>query len=165
MRHLIIGLSLFCAAAAPNPRDFSVSQIGSGVAVSEATSGSELPFKGNLQATETVDGDVHHLDGSGNGTHLGGFTFTADITVNELTGEGVGTVVWTAANGDQIFASTTGEVVNEGFPIITITETQIITGGTGRFIDASGTIILDRSLNLLTGNTTGSYTGTINLGH
>jgi hypothetical protein len=55
--------------------------------------------------------------------------------------------------------------VNEGFPIITITETQIITGGTGRFIDASGTIILDRSLNLLTGNTTGSYTGTINLGH
>jgi hypothetical protein len=142
-----------------------LSQIGGGVAVTEAKGGSELPLKGTLQATEAVDGDLHHLVGTGNGTDLGRFTFTAYITVDEVTGEGVGTVVWTAANGDQIFASTTGEVVLEGFPNIIITETQIITGGTGRFIAASGTIIVGRSLNLLTGVTIGSFTGTINLGH
>lgn len=125
----------------------------------------QLPFKGNLQATEAVDGAQHQLAGMGNGTHLGQFTYTADLTVNDETGEGLGTVIWTAANGDQIFTSTTGEVVGVNVPIISLMETQIITGGTGRFIAASGTIIVERSLNLLTGITTGSFTGTINLGH
>ena len=72
--------------------------------------------------------------------------------------------VWTAANGDQIFTSTTGNAVID-LPIVTITETQTITGGTGRFVNASGTFVVERSLNLLTGITTGSFTGTINLGH
>ena len=146
MRYVVLGFCVFATAysgAAP----------------------SELPFKGNLQATEAVDGAAHHLVGTGNGTHLGRFTFIADITVDDVTSTGVGTVVWTAANGDQIFTSLSGEVVLVDLPNITIMETQIITGGTGRFIDASGTIIVDRSLNVMTGITTGSFTGTIDLGH
>jgi hypothetical protein len=163
MRFVILGFCLLataCAGAAPTAPASSLSQAGGGPAVTEAKGGSDLPFKGNLQVMETVDGASHTLVGSGNGTHLGHFIFSAHITVNDDTLQGTGTSTWTAANGDQIFSSTTGEAV-VNFPIVTIEEKQIITGGTGRFIGATGTIILDRSLNLLTGLSTGSFVGTI----
>ena len=51
------------------------------------------------------------------------------------------------------------------FPIVTIAETHTIMGGTGRFVDASGTITIERSANILTGVSSGSLSGTINLGH
>jgi hypothetical protein len=175
MRYLVFGFCVFataCAGTSPtaptsslssSAATSSLSPIG-GAVVTQAQHGSELPFKGNLQATEVVAGAVHHLVGTGNGTHLGRFTYAADITVDEQTGEGVGTVIWTAANGDQIFAATQGEIVLFDFPTLTLRETQVITGGTGRFSGASGTIIVDRSLDLLTGNTAGSYSGGISLG-
>ena len=166
MRYVVIGFCVFAAAcgnAAPTAPTSSLSQTGGGIA--EARGGSALPFKGDLHATEAVAGNLHHLAGAGNGTNLGGFTYTADITVDEATGEGKGTVAWTAANGDRVFASTTGGVVLEDFPTIGIRETQVITGGTGRFAGASGSVIVDRSLDLLTGATSGSYNGTINLGY
>jgi len=152
------------SSLSPAAATSSSSQSG-GAAVTQAQQGSELPFKGNLQATEAVDGALHHLVGTGDGTHLGRFTYAADITVDQQTGEGVGTAIWTAANGDQIFATTHGEIVVFDFPNLTLKETQIVTDGTGRFSGASGTIIVDRSLDLLTGNTAGSYSGTIRLGH
>jgi hypothetical protein len=126
--------------------------------------GSELPFKGNLHATEGVEGNLHSLSGTGNGTQVGQFGYAAAITVDEATGQGLGTVVWTAANGDQIFASTTGEVLGL-VPNLVLAETQTITGGTGRFAGVTGTVVLNRSLDLVTGVTSGTFTGTINLGH
>jgi hypothetical protein len=111
-----------------------------------------------------VDGALHHLVGAGDGTDLGRFTYAADITVDEQTGEGVGTAIWTAANGDQIFATTHGEIVLFDVPSLTLKETQVITGGTGRFSGVSGSLIVDRSLDLLTGNTVGAYSGRISLG-
>jgi hypothetical protein len=110
-----------------------------------------------------VDGAVHHLLGAGEGTHLGQFKYSAEITVDEQTGDGVGTVTWTAANGDQIFATTHGAIVLLDFPTLVLREIQVITGGTGRFSTASGTVIVDRSLDLESGHTTGSYSGTITL--
>ena len=127
--------------------------------------GSELPFKGNLHATEAVEGNLHSLSGTGNGTQVGQFGYAAAITVDEETGQGLGTVVWTAANGDQIFASTTGEVLGLEFPNLVLAETQTITGGTGRFAGVTGTVVVNRSLDLLTGVTSGTFTGTIDLGH
>ena len=50
------------------------------------------------------------------------------------------------------------------FPIVTITETYSITGGTGRFVGASGTFMGERTFNILTGITSGPFTGTIDLG-
>ena len=106
MRYLVLGFCVFataCADTSPTAPTASLSsgaavsswgQIGGG-AVTPAQHGSELPFKGNLQATEAVDGAVHHLAGTGNGTHLGNFTYSADITVDGQTGEGVGPVIWT----------------------------------------------------------------------
>jgi hypothetical protein len=143
----------------------SPSSPSGGAAVTEAKGGSELPFRGTLQATETVDGSLHHLIGTGEATHLGRFTLTSEFTVTAPTASG--TAVWTAANGDQIVTKTTGQVVAPPPPFLVVTETHIITGGTGRFADASGSIVLERSLRIETSpiESTASITGTINLGH
>ncbi len=140
-----------------------------GAALTEAKGGSELPFKGTLEATETPQPQgttsiLINLVGTGNATRLGRFTLTSQFTVVSATATASGTATWTAANGDQLFTSTTGQAVVT-FPIAAIVETHTITGGTGRFVEASGTIILERSLNLVTNVSSASITGTINLGH
>jgi len=78
---------------------------------------------------------------------------------------GPGTATWTAANGDQIRANVGGHGDIVEFPTVTITETHTITGGTGRFANASGIMTIERSANILTGASTGSLSGTISLGH
>jgi hypothetical protein len=115
--------------------------------------------------SQVATGDVRHLDGTGNATHLGRFILSADFTVTTATGNATGTATWTAANGDQIFVSVVGHGDIVVFPIVTITETHTITGGTGRFADASGTIRIARSGSIVTGVTSGSLSGEINLGH
>ena len=171
MRYVIVGLCVFATAcsgaASPSPTapNSAPSQHGGGSAETSASNGSELPFNGDLHATEAVDGNLHHLVGTGNGSHLGRFTYTAEITVDEMTGNGTGTVVWIAANGDKVFANTLGSIVDASESGITIRETQTITWGTGRFDGAAGTIVVTRTLDFATGSTSGSYTGTINLAH
>jgi hypothetical protein len=178
MKCAAVGLCVFAVACAATPTapTSALDSIGgtniaagltAGSAVTQAHASSDLPFKGDVQATEAVDGSQHHLVGTGDGTQLGRFTYTADITVDDATGDGAGTVTWTAANGDRILASTNGRILVADFPNnrITVGETQIITGGTGRFSGASGTISVERTLDLLTGVTAGSFTGTITLGH
>ena len=51
------------------------------------------------------------------------------------------------------------------FPNLVLAETQTITGGTGRFAGVTGTVVVNRSLDLVTGVTSGTFTGTINLSH
>ena len=171
MRYVVFGLCVFavsCSGQVPTGPT-SASSAVTGAAATEARGGSALPFTGNLQSTEHVvsgddASDVRHLDGTGTATHLGRFTLSADFTVILATSNATGTAIWTAANGDQIRAS----VVGHGdlvFPIVTITETHTITSGTGRFADASGTIRIERVANILAGVSSGSLSGTINLGH
>lgn len=165
MRYVAIGLCVITAACVDG-RSNSPAAPSSALALAARTGGSELPFTGTLQATETVAGALHHLTGSGEATHLGRFTLTADFTVvpGPPVGTASGTATWTAANGDQIVTSVTGEAVI-AFPRAEITETHTITAGTGRFSRASGTLVLERSLNLPTLASTASITGTISLGH
>jgi hypothetical protein len=133
------------------------------VGLTEARSGSDLPVRGTLEATETT-GAVRRLVGTGEATHLGRFTLTSDFTVDTTTGIGSGTAIWTAASGDQIFTTSAGQAVI-AFPVATITETHTITGGTGRFAGASGSIVLARTLNIPTLISSASITGSISLGH
>jgi hypothetical protein len=171
MRYVVFGLCVFAAACSgevPGAPTSPSSAIG-GAAVTEAKGGSALPFRGTLQSTEFVVSEdatsaVRHLDGTGNATHLGRFTLSADFTVTLATSTATGTAIWTAANGDQIFARVAGAAVFV-FPIVTIRETHSITGGTGRFANVSGTIIIERSANIVTGISSGSLSGTIDLGH
>ena len=170
MRFLIVGLCVFAtacsgtASTSPTAPTAALSQGGGGVLVTAATNALDLPFNGDLHGTESND-TPHHLVATGNGGHLGRFTYTADITVDDTTGHGAGPLVWVAANGDQIFANALGSIAGASASSITIAETQTITGGTGRFAGASGSIMLSYSIEFATGSVKGSYTGTIDLGH
>ena len=172
MRYVAIGFCVFaaaCSGASPTAptsaaTTSSSTQIG-GTIVTTEKGGSELPFTGTYEGLETV-GTVpsnHHLDATGNATHLGRFTVTADWTLAP-TGN-FGTSTWTAANGDEISTSFTrsGVVVP---PTITFTETHTITSGTARFANASGafTVVQTRGLSMPYNNSA-TIDGTIDLGH
>jgi len=168
MRYAVLGFCLFataCAGTTPTGPTSSLSQIGGGVATTEAKGGSELPFKGTYEGLETV-GTVpshHHLDATGNATHLGRFTVTADWTLAPTGGSGTST--WTAANGDKLFTRFTRNGVFVP-PTATFTETHIITGGDGRFANASGTFTVVQTRGLsMPYNNSATIDGTINLGH
>jgi len=168
MRCAVLGLLVFaaaCAGAAPTGPTSSLSQIGGGVATTEAQGGSQLPFKGAYEGLETV-GTVpsnHHLDATGNATHLGRFTVTADWTL-AATGN-FGTSTWTAADGDEFSTSFARRGVVAP-PTITFTETHTITSGTGRFANASGTFTVVQTRGLsMPYNNSATLDGTINLGH
>lgn len=174
MRYLILIFGLCAVAAACGSEvpggPTSPSAVIGGTAATQAKGGSALPFTGALQATEFIESagatsDDRHLDGTGNATHLGRFILSADFTVTRATGNATGTATWTAANGDEIFVNVVGHGDIFVFPTVVITETHTITGGTGRFADASGTIRISRSANILTGVSSGSLSGEIKMGH
>ena len=168
MRYVVIGFCVVAAACADTSPSAPTGPSSTivGAAVTEARGGSELPFRGTLQATETVaDDGLHRLTGVGEATHLGRFTLTSEFTVTPpplITASGMAT--WTAANGDKIVTFTVGQAVIT-FPVAAIAETHTITSGTGRFADASGSLVVDRSLNVQTLVSSASLTGTISLGH
>jgi hypothetical protein len=102
------------------------------------------------------------LSGTGNATQLGRFAMTLQAQIDLQTGVGVGTISFVAANGDSIFATETGQATDTPDPnIVSIVELATITGGTGRFAGATGTFTLERLLNLITGISSGSFSGTI----
>jgi hypothetical protein len=123
------------------------------------------PFKGALMASEGVEGSLHQLTGKGIGTLFGRFTYSATITVNDDTGDGDGSAVWSAANGDSMNTTLHGGLAGFEYPIAIIWELQVVTGGTGRFANARGSISVSRTLNIETGETMGTFVGTITLAH
>ena len=86
----------------------------------------EKDLKGSIQSVETDDIDFATLimlvDGSGTGqaTHLGQFTYTFEFVVDLNTGCGVGSAVFTAANGDSLFTESTGcgGPTDDGFRVV-----------------------------------------------
>jgi hypothetical protein len=168
MRYLAIGvlvLTAACGSPAPTAPEAAPSPGATGLAVASARAGSDLPFRGSLEATEDASTAVHQLTGTGTGTHLGRFSYTAEIRVDEETGDGEGQVIYTAANGDQIVAKTAGSIVSLEYPTVVLREQQAFISGTGRFVGASGSVVMERTLNLETGVTTGSFNGTLRWGH
>ena len=172
MRYLVIGFCVFagaCAGAPPtaptNTTTSFSSQIGGETITTQARGGSELPFKGRYEGLETIltPPSNHHLDATGNATHLGRFTVTADWTLAPSGGSGTST--WTAANGDRLFTRFTRNGVFVP-PIATFTEAHIITGGDGRFASASGTFTLVQTRGLaMPYNNSATIDGTIELDH
>jgi hypothetical protein len=137
--------------------------------VSAATSltGPALPFHGSLTANEVdvVSFPTLLAKGSAEGTatHLGRYAAEFNANVNVLDGTSTGSFTFTAANGDQLFATFVGLGVGE--PIANITETLTITGGTGRLVGASGTVVVRRTLDLTTGVSSGAMDGSITMQH
>jgi hypothetical protein len=71
-----------------------------------------------------------------------------------------GQFTYTFEGGDTIFGTYTGNVVNSTTPgTFTATENLVITGGTGRFVNATGTI--DSNGSLVFANGFGTFQGTL----
>jgi hypothetical protein len=81
-----------------------------------------------------------------------------DVTGDDAIGMGSARLV--AADGDSIFAYEGGTAVTE-FPYSQITETFTVTRGTGRYASAVGSFIVDRTLDLTTNHSEGTFNGAI----
>jgi len=85
--------------------------------------------------------------GSGHATHLGKYTEVGCVHFSPTKEETVLQIdawsVYTAANGDQLYATFTGRL-DAVTGVITATATYV--GGTGRFDDAGGTAVLSGQL-------------------
>jgi hypothetical protein len=107
--------------------------------------GTDRPLSGTSSSTTTLDlaTGTGSVAGSGQLSHLGRFTFTNDITSFTLTGADTFnltlTAILVAANGDKVCtaATATGTLTPTGSDATLV---STITGGTGRFAGASGTL-------------------------
>jgi hypothetical protein len=136
------------------------------------SAGEQVPFKGRLEGvvviTPVPGGPPALVDvlvtATGNATHLGKFELTVPHRVDRSTTppSAAGFYYFTAANGDTVSASFTGQATPTATPgVLAIVETATITGGTGRFAGATGSFTVERLFNTITGTTTGSFDGTI----
>jgi len=128
--------------------------------------GDQVTFKGRLEGTVTVtplDPPLASvlIEATGNGSQLGRFTLEIPHLVNQALRTGIGTYVFTAANGDTLTADFAGQATIVSPGVIATHETAVITGGTGRFAGATGTFIADRTFFMATGMTVGSFEGTV----
>jgi hypothetical protein len=104
---------------------------------------------------------------TGTASHLGLFTATYPHCVNFTANEFSGTATFAAANGDRLFVDLEGSAED---PTCTadcaVSFTGTITGGTGRFENAKGTLTgtgtVDIDPGTLTGTITAELQGTIN---
>lgn len=130
--------------------------------------GKQVPFKGTLEGTYTRTGNFpfFHLEptGTGEASHLGRFSLSIPHDVNLLAvpAGGTGTFEFTAANGDTVFGTfDTSATPTEVPGVIDATEEMTITGGTGRFTNASGSFICKRLVDTVNLTFGGSFRGTI----
>jgi hypothetical protein len=130
----------------------------------------QVPFKGSIQGQEidTPEGGppptTVNVEGSTTGiaTHVGQFSFSYQLTVILANGTATGSAQLIAANGDSVFTTVAGSSEPTTTPgVLSITETNTITGGTGRFAGAQGSFTVERLVNQATGFTSGSFHGTI----
>lgn len=130
------------------------------------SAGDQVAFKGRLEGTVTVTPLTPPLasvliEATGNASQLGKFTLEVPHLVNQALRAGVGTYVFTAANGDTLTADFTGQATVVSPGVIATHETAVITGGTGRFAGANGSFVADRTFFMTTGLTVGSFEGSI----
>ena len=110
-----------------------------------AQAGPQVPFKAKFSLDADVAVDEFGIatvtsEGSGLATHLGAFSQRSlSETVSLVTGQGVATHEFTAANGDTIVISFNLQLIPTSPTSFDIVGVWEITGGTGRFTGASGT--------------------------
>jgi hypothetical protein len=129
--------------------------------------GEQVPFKGSLEGDVAITPLAPpfvavNIEGSGKASHLGKFTVDIPHVVNRTNSTAIGTYEFTAANGDTLSASFTGQGTPSATPgVLAIVETATITGGTGRFAGATGSFTVKRLFDTVAGTTAGSFMGAI----
>jgi len=133
-----------------------------------AMAGSFLPFRGSDMGAFDLPGSCSDgslqvvIEGSGTATHLGHYSYAATECFNPTTGafSGVNTIV--AASGDELFGAYVGQVAPTADPdIVTYRESLVISGGTGRFTEATGVFDVNGRANLATLEYSQSMAGTL----
>jgi hypothetical protein len=168
MRPIVFGVCVLMAAcghvsnspASPLPGSPSPAQ-------TQAQNATNLPFRGDLTTNTLTPPPNAVVTFEGTATSLGRFTGRLTASVDLATGQGIGNLEFTAADGDRLLATFVGQ--GEFIPPNTgrLTEVATITGGTGRYAGATGTFtvvrtdIIDLSTFLATGY--GSFAGHISL--
>jgi len=151
------------------PDDTSIAN-ASGPSGAVAAATAIVPFKGHLQGR--ADPPVFdpppspffsaHLRAEGQATHLGRFIMDFSHRVNLVTLAGSGKAVFTAANGDTLMTDVEGTATPAGSPTaFTVTETHTVTGGTGRFTNATGQFTITRAVDFADPFTSGQMKGWI----
>jgi len=167
---LLVGCSQPITPTSPSSLASASLSVGSSEAKAPDTAvrsnDQEVPFKGRLEGAAVITPGTPPflsvaLEGSGNATHLGHFTVEIPHVVNTTNRTSTGTYEFTAANGDTLTASFTGQATLMAPGILSVVETARITGGTGRFADATGSFTVERVFNQATALTTGSFEGTV----
>ncbi len=126
-----------------------------------------VPFKGEYTTVaQFLQGPaVQRITGTGHATHLGESMFVANATVNFSTPPPfaiAGTAVFTAANGDQFYTRFTGTSTPTGPGTLRGVINHTITGGTGRFEDATGSLTGIALVNAANPTNSVTYEGSIN---
>jgi hypothetical protein len=133
-----------------------------------------VPLNGFIQAVEEsitllppeVPAPTLLVDANGGGraTVLGRYSVRYEVEVDLETFFGTGSAEFVSASGGRLFTETEGQgTVPTEDGISFIVESHRIKGGTGRFRGASGRFLLWRVINVFTGETCGSFAGTIQL--
>lgn len=106
-----------------------------------------VPFKGTYTTISEPQSPPPmvqvKITGVGQATHLGQGSFVAWSTLNTSTAPPFsigGTATFNAANGDMFFTTFTGTATPLENGRMHVVMTHDVTGGTGRFMDASGII-------------------------
>ena len=170
MRMILVGLCVLTTACGSQALNSPTSPTAATIAsAATAVTGDDVPFKGSLTASEVdiVTFPTLLADGAAEGTatHLGRYTAEFNATVNVLDGTATGSYTFTAANGDRLLSTFTGLGVPAGGTMASITETLTITGGTGRFAGAGGSLVVRRALDQATGESSGEIEGSISMPH
>src|SRR5256712_3933249 len=130
------------------------------------------PFNGSFSGSFhlTSSGTKATVTGSGVREHMGETSFAASSTITGSASCDRGSTAteqetFTAANGDKVFTSSNDVLCPTSADTFQINGSWTITGGTGRFEDASGTGTFQAS-GIFTSSTAGTFsltaTGTIN---
>ncbi len=123
------------------------------------------PFNGSFSGSFTITSQTKAtITGTGHFEHLGTTTFANTVTVTGSAACAGGVTAseqetFTAANGDELFSSAIDVACPTSPTAFQLTASFTITGGTGRFADASGSGTTQLSA-VITSMTTGTFSGT-----
>jgi hypothetical protein len=134
-----------------------------------AAAGDQVPFKASEAGTFQVlgpcgtGGIVIDVTGTGHATELGNYTAHYRECLLPATGTvTAGSFTLTAANGDMVFGTYGGQAAPTGNPnVLAFEDPGVITGGTGRFAGASGSVTQSGLADLATGEYEGILTGSV----
>lgn len=133
----------------------------------QAAADDQVPLKASETGTFRVlgqcgtSGIVLDVTGTGNATEFGSYSAHYRECFDPTTGAvGDGSFTLTAANGDTLHGSYSGQVLPTSDPnVIAFNDPGVITGGTGRFAGAHGTVTQSGAANLATGGYTATLSG------